>query len=139
MNSLLAKFFKSLCQGQILLYLTSNYEFSDLRLLSYFVVVLSQIAKGGDCQDICGYCQRHMLCKLANPLTKRTLLVIWQIYDGFITLRNKSSSLVLKLYKSVQETSEEVLFIKTRQIAQQMYLSRFFYSNLNKQLDKCIY
>jgi len=29
---------------------------------------------------------------------------------------NKSSSLVLKSCKSVQETSEEVLFIKARQI-----------------------
>ena len=124
MNSLLAKFLKSLCQDQILLYLTSDYEFSDLRLLSYFVVVLSQIAKGGDCQDICGYCQRHMLCKLANPLTKHTLLVIWQIQDGFSTSRNKSSSLVLKPCKFVEETSEEVLFIKARQISRQIHIHR---------------
>ena len=34
----------------------------------------------------------------------------------FGTSRNKSSSLVLKLYKSIQETSEEILFIKSRQI-----------------------
>ena len=34
----------------------------------------------------------------------------------FNTSRNKNSSLVLKPCKSVQETSEEVLFIKTRQI-----------------------
>ena len=32
---------------------------------------------------------------------------------------------VLKPYKSVQESNEEVLFIKTRQISWQMYLSRF--------------
>ena len=56
-----------------------------------------------------------MLCKLANPLTKRTLLVIGQIQDMFSTSRNKCSSLVLKSCKSVQETSEEVLFIKSRQ------------------------
>ena len=74
------------------------------------------------CQNICGYCQRHMLCKLANPLTKRTLLVIGQIQDEFITSRNKSSSLVLKPCKSVQETSEEVLFIKARQISQQIHI-----------------
>jgi len=35
----------------------------------------------------------------------------------FSTSRNKSSSLVLKPCKSVQVTSEEVLFIKTWQIA----------------------
>ena len=37
---------------RILLYSTSEYELSDLSLLSYvnlFVVVLSRIAKGGDC------------------------------------------------------------------------------------------
>ena len=32
---------------------------------------------------------------------------------------------VLKPCKSVQESSEEMLFFKTRQIARQMYLSRF--------------
>ena len=67
------------------------------------------------CQDICENCQRHMFCKLANPLTKRTLFVIGQIQDGFSTLRNKCSSLVLKPCKSDQETSKEVLFIKARQ------------------------
>ena len=35
----------------------------------------------------------------------------------FNTSRNKSSSQVLKSCKSVQETSKEVLFIKTRQIS----------------------
>ena len=35
----------------------------------------------------------------------------------FITSKNKSSSLVLKPCKSVQETSEEGLFIKTGQIS----------------------
>ena len=69
-----------------------------------------------ECQDICETYQKHMLCKLANHLTKRTLLVIWQIYDGFSTSRNKSSSLVLKPCNSVQETSEEVMFLKARQI-----------------------
>ena len=51
-NSLLAKFFKSLCYDKFLLYSTSEYELSDLWLLSYvhlFVVVLSRITKGGDC------------------------------------------------------------------------------------------
>ena len=43
----------------------------------------------------------------------------------FSTLRNKSLSLVLKSCKSVQETNEEVLFIKTRQLARQINLSRF--------------
>ena len=46
---------------------------------------------------------------MANLLTKRTLLVIGQIQDMFNTSKNKSSSIVLKLYKSVQETSKEVL------------------------------
>ena len=85
-------------------------------MIHLFVVVLSEIAKGGDCQNICGNCQSHMLYKLANPLTKCTLLVIEQIQDEFSTSRNKSSSLVLKPCKTVQETSEKVLFIKARQI-----------------------
>ena len=76
------------------------------------------------CQDIRENCQRHMLCILANPLTKHTLLVIWQIYDGFSTSKNKNSSLVLKPCKSVQETSEEVLFIKAQQIARQNHVYR---------------
>ena len=76
------------------------------------VQVMYSVIVNWYCQDICGYCQRYMLCKLANPLTKRTLLVIGQIYDGFSTSRNKCSSLVFKPCKSVQETSEEVLFIK---------------------------
>ena len=77
------------------------------------------------CQDICKNCQRHMLCKLSNPLIKRTLLVIRQSYEEFSTLRNKSSSLVLKPCKSIQEISEKLLFIKSRQITRQIYLSRF--------------
>ena len=46
------KIFQELVLGQILLYSTSEYELSDLWLLSYvhlFVVVLSRITKGGDC------------------------------------------------------------------------------------------
>ena len=100
-------------------------------MIHLFVVVLSRIAKGGDCQEICKNCQRRMLCKLANLLTKRTLLVIWQIQNGFSTSKNKSSSLVLKQCKSVQETSEEVLFIKTRQIARQNHI----YQGLMLKLD----
>ena len=48
----------------------------------------------------------------------------------FSTSRNKSSSLVLKPCKSVQETSKDVLFIKSQQLAQQINLSRF---NKNSQ------
>ena len=77
------------------------------------------------CQDICGTCQNVCYCKLANLLTKHTLLVIWQIQNVFNTSKNKNSSLVLKLCKSVQETSEEVMFIKSRQLARQINLSRF--------------
>ena len=46
------KVFQEFVLGQILLYSTSEYELSDLWLLSYvhlLVVVLSRIAKGGDC------------------------------------------------------------------------------------------
>ena len=46
------KVFQEFVLGWILLYSTSEYELGDLWLLSYvhlFVVVLSQIAKGGDC------------------------------------------------------------------------------------------
>ena len=84
------------------------------------------------CQAICENCQRHMLCKLANPLTKRTLLVIGQIQDGFNTSRNQCSSLVLKPCKSDQETSEEVLFIKARQISRQ----NPFFQGLMLKLDR---
>ena len=55
--------------------------------------------------------------------------------DVFNTLRNKSSSLILKPCKSVQESSEEVMFIKTWQISQQMYLSRF---NIWSSIDSSI-
>ena len=54
--------------------------------------------------------------ELSNPLTKCTLLVIGLIYDVFNTSKNKISSLVFKPCKSVQETSEEELFIKVGQI-----------------------
>ena len=54
--------------------------------------------------------------ELANPLTKLTLLVIGQIQDMFNTSKNKSSSLALKSCKSIQEISEERLFIKVGQI-----------------------
>ena len=46
------KIFQDFVIWKILLYLTSEYELSDLWLFSYvclFVVVLSWIAKGGDC------------------------------------------------------------------------------------------
>ena len=69
------------------------------------------------CQDICGTCQNICYCKLANPLTKHTLLVIEQIQHGFSTSKNKSSTLVLKPCKFVQKISEEVLIIKSRQIS----------------------
>ena len=62
-NSLFCKVFQEFMLGQILLYSTSKYELSDLLLLSYvhlIVVVLSRIAKWGDCQDICDSCQKHM-------------------------------------------------------------------------------
>ena len=42
-----------------------------------------------------------------------------------ILQRTRIQVQILKPYKSVQESSEEVLFIKTWQIARQMYLSRF--------------
>ena len=80
-----------------------------------------------------------MLCKLANPLTKRTLLVIGQIYDGFNTSRNKNLSSVLKLCKSVQETSEEVLFIKARQITRQIYFYRGLILMLDSNSTEAIY
>ena len=62
------------------MYSTSEYELSDLFLLLYanlFVVVLSRIAKGGNCYDICDLMLgTYVELELANPLTKRTLLVI---------------------------------------------------------------
>ena len=94
-------------------------------VLHFVVVVLSQIAKRADCQDICGTCQNICYCKLTYPLTKRTVFIIGQIQDVFNTSRNQNSSLALKPCKFVQETSEEVLFITARQIARQMYLLRF--------------
>ena len=52
----------------------------------------------------------------------------------FSTSRNKYSSLVLKLCKSNQETSEKVLFIKARQISRQ----NIFYRGLMLKLDKSL-
>ena len=49
----------------------------------------------------------------------------------FSTSRNKCSSLVLKPCKSDQETSEEVLLIKTRQKSRQNH----FYRGLMLKLD----
>ena len=69
------------------------------------------------CQDICGTSQNICYVELANLLTKYNLLVIGQIQYVFNTSRNKSSSLVLNSFELVQETSEEVLFIKAPQIA----------------------
>ena len=54
--------------------------------------------------------------ELANPLTKRTLLVFGQIYDGLSLQATYCSSQELKPCKYVQESSEEVLYFKTRQI-----------------------
>ena len=115
-------------------------------ILHLFVVVLSQIAKRGDCQDICVTCQDicvtcQNIChvELANPLTKCTLLVIGQIQDVFNTLRNKSSCLVLKPCKSVQETSEEVLFIKTRQIARQFSTEAVSIENYGIQIFRYVF
>ena len=45
--------------------------------------------------------------ELANPLTKCTLLVIWQIQDVFNTSRTTFH---------VQELSEEVLYVKAWQL-----------------------
>ena len=50
----------------------------------------------------------------------------------FSISRNKCSSLVLKSCKSDQETSEEVLFIKTRQKSRQ----NLFYLDLMLKLDR---
>ena len=69
------------------------------------------------CQDICDLMLgTYVNLELANPLTKCTLLVIGQIQDVFNTSKNKSSSLVLKPCKFVQEISEGGLLIKVGQI-----------------------
>ena len=52
--------------------------------------------------------------ELANPLRKRTLLVIEQIQDVFNTLRNKVSSSSIK---AMQVSSEEVLDFKAQKLA----------------------
>ena len=71
--------------------------------------------------------------ELANPLTKHTLLVIWQIQDVFNTSKNKSSSLVLKSCKSIQETRgcslkldrflTDSYLSRSRQLLDRQYLS----------------
>ena len=54
--------------------------------------------------------------ELANPLTKRTLLVIW--YRMCLILQGtKFPVQVLKPCKSIQKSSEEVLDFKTRQLS----------------------
>ena len=78
--------------------------------------------------------------ELANSLTKCTLLIIEQIQDVFNTSKNKSSSPSFEAMQICpRKSSEEVLFIKTRQIARPMYLLRFNSSKLNRQFDSCIY
>ena len=49
----------------------------------------------------------------------------------FSTSRNKSLSPVLKPCKTVQETSEEVLFIKVEQISRQIHIYRDLMMNLD--------
>ena len=60
------------------MYSTSDYEFSDLRLLSYFICLLWNYHGFPKREIVRTYVDivRDMLCKLANLLTKRTLLVI---------------------------------------------------------------
>ena len=58
----------------------------------------------------------YVKLELANPLTKCTLLVIWQIQDVFNSLRNKVSSLSVKAMQVCQETSEDVLDFKSQQL-----------------------
>ena len=58
--------------------------------------------------------------ELVNPLSKCTLLVIGYIQDGLSLQETCCSSQELKPCKSVQETSEEVLYFKARQIARQI-------------------
>ena len=53
----------------------------------------------------------------------------------FNTSRNKNSKIVLKPCKPVQETSEEVLFIKTRQIARQIHFLLRFNIEAQQKLD----
>ena len=55
--------------------------------------------------------------ELANLLTKRTLLVIWQIYDVFNASKNKVSSSSVKTMQVCQKKkTKEVLDFKTRQL-----------------------
>ena len=56
----------------------------------------------------------------------------WVDLGWVSTLRNKCSSLILKSCKSDQETREEVLFIKARQMSRQ----NPFYQGLMLKLDK---
>ena len=93
---------------------TSVYEFSNLRLLSWFICLLW----------FCHGLPKGEIFRTYVVIVKDICYVNWLIYDGFSISRNKSSSIVLKPCKSVQETSEEVLLIKTRQIARQNHIYR---------------
>ena len=57
---------------------------------------------------------------------------------GFFISRNKSSRLVLNQCKSIQEKSEEVLFIKTRQITQQIHIHRGLMLMLDNSSTKTV-
>ena len=60
--------------------------------------------------------ETYVNVELANPLTKRTLLVIW--YKMCLILQGtKFPVQVLKPCKSIQKSSEEVLDFKTRQLS----------------------
>ena len=54
--------------------------------------------------------------ELVNLLTKLILLKIWQIQDVLNISRTRVQVQILKPCKSVQESSEEVMYFKARQI-----------------------
>ena len=73
----------------------------------------------GCCQDICDSLVRniyHYFMYLANPLTKRTLLVIGQIQMFLILQETRFQDQVLKSSNLSKKQAEQCKFIKARQL-----------------------
>ena len=104
------------------MYLTSEYELSDLWLLSYvhlFIVVLSRISKGEIIRTYVFHMLRTYVMILCN------WLIFWEnalyLYLGRLrmclnTSKNHVSRSSVKAFKSVNEIKQECKFIKPRQL-----------------------
>ena len=121
-------------------------------LLGLTKMLSSQVQKF--CQDICDLMLgTYVNLELVNPLTKCTLLVIWQIQNVFNASRNKVSSISVKAMPSLSKKQlkkcqilkldsqhlsriKKLLKPETRQLARQIpYLLRFMKFSFSKLIS----